>query len=61
VKSLDRLCRRLGFLVVPLPPPGKMLREHANVCEAQHRPPHYGTDGCVVWLRRVASAIEDVR
>lgn len=63
MRALNRLCRRLGFLVVPLPPSAKMLREHANVCESQHLrgDVHGGTDGCVRWMRAVASKIEDVR
>jgi hypothetical protein len=63
LRPFSRLLNRRGFVVVPLPPSAKMLREHANVCESQHLrgDVHGSTDGCVVWMRAVASKIEDVR
>lgn len=48
---LNRITRRLGFLVVPLPPSAKMLHEHANVSECHH--PSRGGN-TVRWMRRVA-------
>lgn len=57
---MNRLLRRFGFVLVPLPPSAKMLREHANVCESQHvrTDVHGGTDGCVRWMRDIASAVD---
>jgi hypothetical protein len=61
MKIINWLFRWLGFLVVPLPPSAKMLREHANVCESTHPGPHDRADGCVVWMRLVASSVKDSR
>lgn len=54
MKIINRVLRRFGVMLAPLPPSAKMLIEHANVCESQHRPPHVGADGCVQWMRRVS-------
>lgn len=52
---VNRLLRRLGLMVVPLPTSPKMLREHANVSESFH--PSRGGN-TVRWLRRVATLME---
>lgn len=56
MKLINGLLRRFGVILVPVPPSGKMLIEHANVCESQHirADVHGGTDSCVRWARRVA-------
>lgn len=60
MRLINRLARRFGYVLVPLPPSAKMLREHANVCESQHvyMDVHGGTDGCLRWSRRVASIVD---
>lgn len=59
MRYANRLLRRFGVMLAPLPPSAKMLREHANVCESQHLhgDVHGRTDGCVVWLRRAAGVL----
>lgn len=52
--AVNRLLRRLGVLLVPLPPSAKMLREHANVSECHH--PSRGGN-TVAWMRRVADIL----
>lgn len=54
MKLINKALRRLGFIVVPLPPSGKMLHEHANVSECHH--PSRGGN-TVKWMRRVASYV----
>lgn len=49
--ALNWFTRRFGFLIVPCPPSGKMLIEHANVSEAHH--PSRGGN-TVRWMREVA-------
>ena len=51
VRTINWITRRLGFLIVPLPPSAKMLHEHANVSEVHH--PSRGGN-TVRWMRRVA-------
>lgn len=56
---VNAFLRRLGIIIVPLPPSAKMLREHANVSETHH--PSRGGN-TVRWMRRVADLVgEDVR
>jgi hypothetical protein len=52
---LVRWLRRRGYVVVPLPPSTKMLREHANVSE-----PHHPSRGgrTVAWMREVADIVD---
>lgn len=63
MKIVNRVLRRFGAMLAPLPPSGKMLIEHANVCESQHLASdvHGNVDGCTRWMRRVAAVIIDVR
>lgn len=51
---LNKVLRRFGVIVVPVPPSAKMLREHANVSEAHH--PSRGGN-TVLWMRRVADSL----
>lgn len=44
---------RAGLMLVPAPPSGQMLREHANVSE-QHHPSRGGET--VRWMRAVADS-----
>lgn len=55
MKTLNRITRRFGFLIVPCPPSAKMLHEHANVSESHH--PSRGGN-TVRWMRLVASYVE---
>lgn len=56
MKLINGMLRRFGVMLVPRPPSGKMLIEHANVCESQHLAAdvHGNVDGCTRWMRQVA-------
>jgi hypothetical protein len=51
IRILNRILRRVGVMVVPVPPSAKMLHEHANISEHFH--PSRGGN-TVRWMRRVA-------
>lgn len=53
IPTINRLLRRLGLVIVPMPPSAKMLHEHANVSECHH-PSRGGRT--VEWMREVAEA-----
>ena len=53
LSTLNRLLRRVGLVIVPVPPSAKMLHEHANVSESFH-PSRGGRT--VEWMRAVAEA-----
>lgn len=62
MRRLNKILRRFGVLLVPLPYPlprgyggGNTLREHANVSEARH-PSRGGRT--VEWMRRVAGYLD---
>jgi hypothetical protein len=54
MRVTNKILKRLGIIVVPLPPSAKMLREHANTSESFH--PSRGGN-TVAWMRRVADLI----
>lgn len=51
---INRVLRRFGVMLVPVPPSAKMLREHANISE-QHHPARGGNT--VAWMRLVAERV----
>lgn len=55
---MNSLLRRFGYLIVPIPPSAKMLREHANVSETHH--PAKGGN-TVEWMRHVADMVPAAR
>ena len=55
IPRVNTVLRRFGFIIVPLPPSAKMLREHANVSETHH--PSRGGN-TVRWMRHVADILD---
>lgn len=53
IPTINRLLRRAGLVIVPMPPSAKMLHEHVNVSESHH-PSRGGRT--VAWMRTVAEA-----